>query len=182
VVLDISADEGHLHFFGIDLTHLGEGAGLVREHGLGARVEGWGCALAPLYWQDLISWAIRGAARANYQLRKVVPMGQVATIASESDTDSGIAEQFAEAVRIVTSLSSATDPYPATDTYPSGNPGTENEMEDAVKEPSDIVRLVKAALVEATGRAGASQVCAGLLSKRESSLLTTYWSESTLSS
>jgi len=28
----------------------------VSEQGLGARVEGWGCAAAPLYWQDLLSW------------------------------------------------------------------------------------------------------------------------------
>ena len=86
----------------------------------------------------------------------------MATIASESDTDSGIAEQFAEAVRIVASLSSATDTYPtATEPYPTASSGTENaakETEDAVEKSSEIVRLVKTALVEANGRAGASQV------------------------
>ncbi|KAJ1486788.1 hypothetical protein T484DRAFT_1890149, partial [Baffinella frigidus] len=170
VVLDIFADSGHVHFLGMDLTDLGEGAGVLKEQGLGARVEGWGCAQAPLYWQDLLSWAIRGASRANHHLRKVVPMGQVATLASESDTDSGIAEQFSEAVRIVVSLSSPTE------TYPTENPATDNaanETEDAVqtaseitqpdmvKTSAEIVQLVKAALVEANGRAGASQAVKG---------------------
>ena len=92
----------------------------------------------------------------------------MATIASESDTDSGIAEQFAEAVRIVASLSSATDTYPtATEPYPTASSGAGNadvkETEDAAKTSSEIMRLVKAALVETNGRAGSSQVCVELL-------------------